>query len=80
MNLIIFFLKISLQGETILVLSKELIATLDKWEQEELRDFVRRRGTPILERVPIESIEKTDDGMLDFNMLPQGGMVNSLRK
>ena len=60
------------------VLSKELISTLDKWEQEELRDFVRRRGTPILERIPIESIEKSDDGMLDFNMLPQGGMVGNV--
>lgn len=62
------------------MLSKELIAALDKWEQEELKDFVRGRGTPILERVPIESIEKTDDGMLDFNMLPQGGMVKPFEK
>ncbi|CCD68829.2 Metallo-beta-lactamase domain-containing protein 1 [Caenorhabditis elegans] len=65
------------------IISKQDIKQLDEWDLKVLRDFVRGRGRPIVERIPLDLEDgpdfkepDQDFELIDFSspMISQGGM------
>ncbi|KAF1747528.1 hypothetical protein GCK72_023993 [Caenorhabditis remanei] len=69
------------------IISKQDLKQLDEWELKVLRDFVRGRGRPIVERIPLDledgpdfDMPGTGSGLINLNdpsIVSQGGLISS---
>ncbi|PIC17541.1 hypothetical protein B9Z55_023750 [Caenorhabditis nigoni] len=72
------------------IISKQDLKHLDEWELKVLRDFVRGRGRPIVERIPLDledgpdfEMGGQDSGLIDLmnpTMVNQGGIFSTQEK
>ncbi|CAD6187235.1 unnamed protein product [Caenorhabditis auriculariae] len=75
---ILIFLICTVACQDDYILSRESVQQLDDWELRVLRDFVRGKGRPILERIPLDVSDDGMESLLDLTnpmLVPQGGMM-----